>query len=50
LTRLLRHKLELYVRHCSFGNLVAGAGSGANGLLPLAVNDRSVDAPHLARA
>jgi hypothetical protein len=50
LVRLLRHKLELYVRHCTFGSLVAGAGSGANGSLRLTVDDRSVGAPHMRHA
>ncbi|MAF10049.1 hypothetical protein CMK11_06310 [Candidatus Poribacteria bacterium] len=50
LVRLLRHKLELYVRHCTFGGLVAGAGSGANGSLRLAADDRSVDAAHMRHA
>ncbi len=40
LVMLLRHKLDLYTRHCTFGALVAGPGKGANGALRLAHDAR----------
>jgi hypothetical protein len=42
LVMLLRHKLDLYTRHCNFGALVAGPGTGANGALRLAAETRAV--------
>ena len=41
LVRLLRHKLELYVRHCTFGALVSAAGTRVNGTLRLDAGERS---------